>query len=151
MSLGRRGQKRTQVMPQWMLRAIVSTGSLLAILEWTSLTPTAEDRLSSHVMRPPDTRIDPLERPRPEQEAPTSVSTSARLRQSDVVALAKTLARKELGRSYDDYDLRAPVFDPMTQFWSVTFVRSASHRVSEACLLVLINDESREATSRPCS
>ena len=95
--------------------------------------------------------IERLERPRPEQGAATPVPSSARLHQSDVVALARTLAGNELGKSYEDHDLRDALFDPMTKSWSVRFIRRASHRASETCLLVLINDESRVATTRPCS
>lgn len=151
MKLGQRSQRMTRVMQQWMQRAIVYTGSFLAILEWVSLTSIAEDRLSPHVMRPPDAMLERLERSRPKQEATDANPPSAHLHQSDAVVFAKKLVRKELGRSYDDYDLGTTVFDPMTKFWSVTFIHRASRHPSDACLLVLLNDENRVGSIRPCS
>lgn len=95
--------------------------------------------------------LERLERPRPEQDAAVLVPPPARLRQSEVVVLAKSLARQELGRLYADYDLGTTVFDPMTKFWSVTFIHRASRHPSDACLLVLLNDESRVGSIRTCS
>jgi hypothetical protein len=102
------------------------------------------------IARPLDVPSERLERPRPEQDRFYRSQPTASLRQTDVIALAKSAAKKELGKSFDDYELKAVVFDPTAKIWSVTFDPKPPRRSSEACVIVLVRDDTKDTDVRRC-
>lgn len=107
--------------------AIVCAAVLGAGVEWAAA-------------RPLDIPTEHLERPRPEADRPPGESPS--LAPSDALRLAKARAKQALGPAFDDYGVKAVVFDPGEQTWSVTF--SAHKPAQLACLIVFVKDASRE-------
>jgi hypothetical protein len=103
------------------------------------------------IARPLDVPSERLERPRPEQDRLYRSQPKAALRQAEVIALAKAAAKKELGKSIDDYELKAVVFDPTAKTWSVTFDPKPPRRSSEACVIVLVHDDTKDTDLSRCS
>jgi hypothetical protein len=109
-----------------------------------SIGVAGEGGVSPHLSRPPDIPTERLERPRPEQDRPM-------LRQSEAVSLAKVAAQQSLGRSFDTYELKAAVFDPTAESWSVTFSPKEPRGSSEGCVVVFVRAETRATDVRRCS
>lgn len=115
-----------------------------------SLSMAGKRDMLPQLSRPPDIPTERLERPRPEQDRSVSGQPKAGLRQADVIALAKAAAKKELGKSFDDYELKAVVFDPTASTWSVTFDPKPPRRSSEACVIVLVRDDTKDTDLTRC-
>jgi hypothetical protein len=109
----------------------------------------AEKDISPQVLRPPDMATERLERP---QRSPTDSPDAlhAKLTQAEVVRLAKAAAKKEKGKTFDDYDLKSVTFDPTNQEWTVSFDPKPPRRASEECLLVIVKDDTRETKLLRC-
>ena len=103
------------------------------------------------VARPIDIPTERLERPRPEQDRAQRSRQKPVLRHADVIGLAKVAAKKELGKSFDDYELKAVVFDPSTNTWSVTFDPKPPRRSSEGCLIMFVRDDTKDTDLARCS
>ncbi len=117
----------------------------ISVVVWCgSLGVASEREESPHLLRPPDMSTERLERPRPEQDRPM-------LRQSEAVALAKAAAKQELGRLFDEYELKAAVFDPTANSWSITFSPQPSRVFPEGCVVVLVRADTRATDVRRCS
>ncbi|MFO0707066.1 MAG: hypothetical protein U0412_09450 [Nitrospira sp.] len=99
--------------------------------------------------RPLDIPSERLERPRPEQDR--LPESTPRLTQSEVIALAKKAAKKELGKTFSDYDVKSVLYEPSASLWSVTFELAPPRRPSDGCLLVLVHDPDRSTEARRCS
>lgn len=98
--------------------------------------------------RPLDIPTERLERPRPEQER--SLRSRAALEPAAVVKWAKQRAKKELGPAFDDYELKAVVFDPTTRLWSVTFDPKRHRGATAACLIVFVQDDTHDTEVGRC-
>jgi hypothetical protein len=83
------------------------------------------------------------------QDASPSQS-SVHLTQSEVLTLAKTAARKVVRQKLYDYDITSVIFDSHARAWSVLFEQQPLHAVSRGCLYVYVNDDTKDATVRPC-
>ena len=103
------------------------------------------------IARPIDIPTERLERPRPEQERAQRNQQKPVLQHAEVIGLAKVAATKELGKSFDDYEVKAVVFDPATSTWSVTFDPKPPRRSSEGCLIVFVRDETKDTDLARCS
>jgi hypothetical protein len=127
----------------WFLYALAGPSAFLSI--------AGEPDMSPHLSRPPDIATERLDRPRPEPDRFNISQSGSRLRQAEAIALAKGAAKQELGRSFDEYDVKAVVFDPTEKVWSITFDPKQSRRSSETCLIVFVRDETKGTELRRCS
>lgn len=110
----------------------------------SSIGVAGEGGVSPHLSRPPDIPTERLDRPRPEQDRPM-------LRQSEAVALAKAAAKQELGSSFDEYEVKAAVFDSTGNYWSITFSPKQVRVPSAGCVVVFVRAETRATDVRRCS
>ena len=74
----------------------------------------------------------------------------AHLIQSEVLALAKTAARKVVRQKLYDYDITSVIFDSHAREWSVSFAQQPPHTASRGCFYVYVNDDTKDATVKPC-
>ena len=74
----------------------------------------------------------------------------AHLTQLEVLTLAKTAARKVVRLKLYDYDITRVIFDSHAREWSVLFAQQPPHTVSRGCLYVYVNDDTKDATVKPC-
>lgn len=117
----------------------------VSVILWLCSLSVAGDRdMDLHLSRPPDIPTERLDRPRSEQDRST-------LRQSEAVALASAAAKKKLGRSFDEYRLKAAVFNPSENSWTVTFNPIHLHIPSEACVVVVVRADTRATDVLLCS
>jgi hypothetical protein len=109
----------------------------------------AETGIPPQVQRPPDMTTERLERP---QRAPADSPDALRaiLTQTEVVKLAKTVAKKEKSKTFDDYDLKSVTFHPTNREWTVTFDPKPPSRALEECLLVIVKDDTKETKVLRC-
>jgi hypothetical protein len=114
------------------------------VLWWGSLAVPGERGVDPHLSRPSDIPTERLDRPRPEQDR-------SGVRQSEAVALAKAAVRKELGRLLDEYELKAAVFDPTRNAWSVTFTSQQARVPPESCVVVFVHADTRATDVHRCS
>jgi hypothetical protein len=77
--------------------------------------------------------------------------TQSALTQAEVVRLAKTAAKKETGKKFDDYELNSVIFDPQNREWAVLFNPKPPRRASEACLTVFVKGDTKETRVHQCS
>ena len=98
------------------------------------------------IARPLDIPAERLERPRPEQDR----SSRPVLSQSEVIKLAKAEAKKELGKGFEEYEVKAAIFDASTGLWSVTFDHTPPDRSSGGCLVVFVHDNDKAIDLRRC-
>lgn len=133
------------------MRAVSGATLLLVGVEMTSSHGIAgEQPLSPHLSRPLDIPTERLDRPQPERNRFRDDRAQAALKETEVVAWAKAAARKELGRSYDEYVLSAVVFDPSAIRWSVTFDARRPRRSTEFCIIVSVRDDTKDTEIRSC-
>lgn len=117
----------------------------ISVVVWCgSLGVAGERGVPPHLSRPPDISTERLDHPRPEQDR-------SMLRQSEAVALANAAAKRELGRSFDEYELTAAVFDPTGNSWSVTFRPKQPRVPSEGCVVVFVHADTSATDIRRCS
>jgi hypothetical protein len=110
----------------------------------------AERGIPAQVQRPPDMAIERLERPeRPPARSPDALN-HAILAQAEVIKLAKTAAKKEKDKKFDDYDLKSVTFDPTNREWTLSFDPKPPHRAAEECFLVIVDDDTRETKVLRC-
>lgn len=109
-----------------------------------SLSVASERGVPPHLSLPSDISTERLERPRPEQDRPM-------LQQLEAIALAKVAAKQELGGSFDEYELKAAVFDPMAHSWAITFSPPKSRVTPEGCVVVFVQADTRATDIRRCS
>jgi hypothetical protein len=74
----------------------------------------------------------------------------AHLTQPEVLTLAKTEARKVVRQKLYDYDITSVIFDSHAREWSVLFAQQPPHTASRGCLYVYVNDDTKDATVKPC-
>ena len=74
----------------------------------------------------------------------------AHLTQPEVLTLAKTEARKVVRQKLYDYDITSVIFDSHAREWSVLFSQQPPHTASRGCLYVYVNDDTKDATVKPC-
>jgi hypothetical protein len=133
------------------MKAVSGAMLLFGVVEMSSSLGAAGELAGSpHLSRPPDISTERLDRPRPEQDRPGSGQAQAALTQTQVIALAKAAARKELGKSYDEYELKTVVFDPTATLWSVTFDAKPPRRSAEFCVVMLVRDDTKNTEVRRC-
>jgi len=120
--------------------------SLIAATMVWGLNPVvaqAAAGVSLHWRRPPDVPIDRMDR------APRA--RKMELEQAEAVALAKGAAKKELGKGFDNYELKSVVFDDSAREWSVAFDLKQPKREAPSCLYVSVLDATKTTTIRRCS
>lgn len=133
------------------MKAVSGAMLLLVGVEMPSSHGIAgEQPLSPQLSRPLDIPTERLDRPQPEHNRFRGNRAPAALKETEVVALAKAAARKELGRSYDEYVLSAVVFDPSAIRWSVTFDAKQPRRSTESCIIVSVRDDTKDTEIRSC-
>jgi len=125
-------------------QSVAAVLGISVIIGWCSLGVASDRGVNPHLTRPPDIPTERLDRPPPEQDRPI-------LRQSEAVALAKAAVKKELGRPFDEYELKAAVFDPAANSWSVTFYPKEPRVPSEGCVVVFVRADTRGTEVRRCS
>jgi hypothetical protein len=111
----------------------------------------AEKGMSSHLQRPADIvteRVDRSQRPAPHL---TGAVTHSTLTQAEVVRLAKTVAKKETGKKFDDYEVNSVIFDPLNREWTISFLPKPPRRATEECLTVFVKDDTKETRVHQCS
>lgn len=123
---------------------LVGVLSIGVVVCWGALSEAGEQGVAPHLSRPPDIPIERLDRPRPEQDRPM-------LRQSEAVALAKATATQELGSLFDEYELKAAVFDSSGNYWSITFSPKQVRVPSAGCVVVFVHADTRGTEVRRCS
>lgn len=96
-----------------------------------------------YAQKPPDVQLDRMERD-PKIRRPE-------LTQADVVHLAKAAATQEMGKAFDDYELKTVLFDASGREWSVAFELKPPKRESNSCLYVTVVDATKVTTVRRCS
>lgn len=75
----------------------------------------------------------------------------AQLTQPEVLALAKTAARKVFRqKQIYDYDITSVIFDSHAKQWSVLFEQRPQNAASRGCLYVFVKDDSKDATVQSC-
>ena len=102
------------------------------------------------VHRPLDVPAERLEHPRPEQDRLSRPQSDSSLSKAEVIKIAKAEARKELGKRFDDYEIKSVIFEPSTGMWSVTFDRIQAHRSPDGCAVVFVRDKDKTAEFQPC-
>jgi hypothetical protein len=85
----------------------------------------------------------------PKTSPHTHARSGATLMQADVLNLAKTTAKRETGRAFDDYQLDSVIFDPQSREWTVSF-QSKARQTSKGCLIVVVNDATRATKMLRC-
>ena len=136
------------------LAGVVIAGVLLCPLVsrlWQSSSPAlaGEHGVPPHVTRPPDIVTERLERPRPEQDR-IGERHKPELRQAEAIGIGQSAAKKELGPSFDEYELNVAVYNPATDTWSVTFDPKPPHDPIGVCVIVLVRDDTKETDIHRC-
>lgn len=103
------------------------------------------------IARPLDVPAERLERPRPEQDRLSRPRFSSMLSQIEVVKLAKVEAKKELGKRFNDYEIKSVIFEPTTGLWSVTFDHNPPRRSPDGCLIVFVHDKDKTTEFQHCT
>lgn len=133
------------------MKAVSGAMLLLVSVEMPSPHGIAgEQPLSQHLSRPLDIPTERLDRPQPEHKRFRNDRAQAALKEAEVVALAKAAARKELGKSYHEYELKAVAFDPSAVLWAVTFDAKLPRRSTDSCVIVSVRDDTKDTQIRPC-
>lgn len=102
------------------------------------------------IARPLDVPAERLERPRPEQDRLSRPQFSPALSQAEVIKSAKAKARKELGKRFNDYEVRSVIFESSTSLWLVTFDRNSPHRSPDGCVVVFVHDKDKTIDLQRC-
>ena len=123
--------------------AVILLGQCSGVAAWAGSAGESE---WVQIARPLDVPAERLERPRPEQDRPSRPVLS----QSEVIKLAKAEAKKELGKGFDAYEVKAAIFDASTGLWSVTFDRTPPDRSSSSCVVVFVHDNDKAIDLRHC-
>jgi hypothetical protein len=130
------------------MRASVVHTALLCVVVGNAMA--ADTGIPPQVQSSPDMSIQRLERLRqPSAHSPEAV-TQAILIQAEVIRLAKTAAKQAIGKQFDDYELTSVIFETTTRKWTVTFDPKPPRRTSEECLLVIVNDDTKETKALRC-
>jgi hypothetical protein len=103
------------------------------------------------IARPLDIPSERLERPRPEQDRLSRPPLSPTLSQAEVIKLAKAEARKELGKRFNDYEIKSVIFESSTGLWSVTFDRHPPRRSPDGCVVVFVHDKDKTTNLQHCT
>ena len=75
----------------------------------------------------------------------------AQLTQPEVLALARTAARKVFRQQkIYDYDIASVIFDSGAKQWSVLFEQHPQNAASRGCLYVYVKDDTKVATVQSC-
>ena len=75
----------------------------------------------------------------------------AQLTQPEVLALARTAARKVFRQQkIYDYDITSVIFDSHAREWSVLFEQQPPSTASRGCLYVYVKDDTKDATVQSC-
>ncbi len=111
----------------------------------------AGEREWVQIVRPLDIPAERLERPRPEQDRLSRPPLGPLLSQAEVIKLAKAEAKKELGKRFNDYEVKSVIFDSMAGLWSVIFDRDPSRRVPDGCIVVFVHDNDKTVEFQHCA
>ena len=103
------------------------------------------------IARPLDVPAERLERPRPEQDRVSRPPFSPTLSQAEVIRLAKAEAKKELGKRFNDYEIKGVIFEPTTGLWSVTFDHNPPRRSPDGCVVVFVHDKDKATNLQRCT
>lgn len=103
------------------------------------------------IARPLDIPAERLERPRPEQDRLSRPQSGPALSQAEVITIAKAEARKELGKRFNEYEIKSVIFELSTGLWSVTFDRNQVHRSPDGCVVVFVQDKDKTAEVQRCA
>jgi hypothetical protein len=109
-----------------------------------------ENNTATQLPRPSDITMERGDRPQRPLAHVSSGLSSATLMQTEVVRLAKSAAKKEKGRTFDDYHLRSVIFDPNSREWTVSFNPKPPRLASAECLLVIVKDDTRQTNVLRC-
>lgn len=101
--------------------------------------------------RPLDVPAERLERPRPEQDRFSRPQVSSLLSQAEVIRLAKAEAKKQLGKRFDDYEVKSVIFESSTGLWSVTFDHNPPRRAPDGCVVVFLHDKDKTTKFQHCT
>lgn len=74
----------------------------------------------------------------------------AQLTQPEVLALARTAARKVVRQKIYDYEITSVIFDSHGKQWSVLFEQHPQNAASRGCLYVYVKDDTKDATVQSC-
>jgi hypothetical protein len=84
-----------------------------------------------------------LHRPLRETERPSEPKRLSVLTQTETITIAKIAAKKELGTTFQQYEVRSVFFDPTKREWSVSFDLPSRQRSATSCVTVFVHDETR--------
>lgn len=129
--------------------AVVAIATFFCLACGENVLAGEPDRLQ--IARPLDVPAERLERPRPEQDRVSKPQFSPMLSQAEVIKIAKAEARKELGKRFDEYEIKSVIFESTTGLWSVTFDRNPAHRSPDGCAVVFVHDQDKTAEFRSCA
>lgn len=115
------------------------------------LAEDASEREWLQIARPLDIPAERLERPRPEQDRLSRPQAHPQLSQAEVIRLAKVEAKKELGKRFNDYEIKSMIFEPTTGLWSVTFGLNPPRRSPDGCLVVFVHDKDKSTELQHCT
>jgi hypothetical protein len=111
----------------------------------------AEKGIPPQLQRPADIATERIDRPQRPAAHSSNAVPQATLTQAEVVRLAKTVAKKETGKKFDDYELKSVIFDPQNREWTVSFDPKPPRRASKECLTVFVKDDTKETRVHQCS
>ena len=130
---------------------VLTAAVLIFVTTLLEVTLAGEPILPPQLQRPPDSGAERLDRPQREENRATRREGRATLDQAEVVKLAKATGKKEVGKQFDDYDLKAVIFAPQYREWSVLFERRPPRAGAYECFYVYVDDETKETRFQPCS
>ena len=93
--------------------------------------------------RPPGVPLERFHRPVRETDRPQAPKRLSVLTQTEAIAIAKIAAKKELGTTFQRYEVRSVFFDPTRREWSVSFDLPSRQRNATSCVTVFVHDETR--------
>jgi len=130
---------------------VLTAAALLFVTTFFEVTLASEPILPPQLQRPPDSGALRLDRPQREEHRTTRREGHATLDQAEAIKLAKATGKKEVGKQFDDYDLKAVIFEPQDREWSVLFERRPPRAGAHECFYVYVDDETKETRFQPCS
>jgi hypothetical protein len=110
----------------------------------------AGERAWLQIARPLDVPAGRSELSRPEQDRVSRSQAGPTLSQAEVLRLAKVEAKKELGKRFNDYEIKSVIFEPTTGLWSVTFDHNPPHRSPDGCLVLFVRDKDKTTELQHC-
>ena len=113
-----------------MQKSVIIRGVLYAVV---GSAVAEENSISLQLLRSSGIAMERGDRPQRPLAHVSSGLSSVTLMQTEVVRLAKSGAKKEKGRRFDDYNLRSVIFDANNREWTVSFDSKPPRRASAEC------------------